>query len=127
MKNKGYPSDLSAQEWQIIQPLFPRQKKKGCKISVPKKSIFNAILYVTKTGCQWSHLPNDFPIYKTVHDYFMKWKRSGLWDKINNKLMEKVRIKIGREPTPSAAIVDSQSVKSTSFSQNNGYDGGKKN
>ncbi|MCP3681758.1 MAG: IS5 family transposase [bacterium] len=126
MRAKEYPSDLSPREWQIIQPLFPRQKKKGRKIVKSKKSIFNGILYVVKTGCQWNHLPNDFPSYKTVHDYFMKWKRSGLIEKINHTLAKKIRIRADRESTPSAAIVDSQSVKSTRSSRNNGYDGGKK-
>lgn len=79
----------------------------------PRRQIVNAILYVVRTGCQWRWLPRDYPPWHTVYDYFWQWRQSGLWEQVNAKLRERVRKKAHREPTPSAAIIDSPSVKTT--------------
>ena len=110
----GYATDLRAQEWQIIQPYFPRAKKLGRKRVYPMKGIVNGIFYAVRAGGAWSLLPNDLPPKSTVYGYFRKWVQSGLWENINNKLRPKCRKKAGRNPDPTAAIVDSQSVKTDS-------------
>ena len=107
------------------QILFSKSKKKGRKRSYPILNIVNAIFYILKSGCSWGLLPNDLPPSGIVYYYFRKWKKSGLWKKIQNN-DEKVRIKLGRDPKPSAGIVDSQSIKSTDIAGDRGYDGGKK-
>lgn len=120
-----YKTNLSPQEWQIIKPYFPRAKKRGRPRENKMREIFDAILYVLRTGCAWELLPNDFPHYKTVFGYYNGWIKSGFWEKLNGKLREKVRVAEGREATPSAAIIDSQSVKMTDQAGVKGYDGGK--
>lgn len=122
----GYDTDLSNKEWQIIQPLFPRKKKTGRVRSYPMKEVVNAILYVVRTGCAWRLLPNDLPPKSTVYGYFRGWVKDGLWEGINDKLRKKVREKEGRDADPSAAIIDSQSVKMCDQAGVKGYDGGKK-
>jgi putative transposase len=121
-----YSSDLSYLEWQQIKCYFPRKKKLGRPKKHKMKEIVNAIFYTIKTGCQWELLPNDFPCQKTVYDYHLKWVRSGLWEKINDKLRKDIRNKFDKEPSSTAAIIDSQSVKSTGIPGDRGYDGGKK-
>lgn len=122
-----YPSDLSDKEWEIIKP-FVEQGKNGRPRKVDTREVVNAIFYITKTGCQWRYLPKDFPKWQTVRRYFDNWKISGAWEKINNALRSFLRIAMNRNEDPSAAIIDSQSVKATEMS---GYiatfDGGKKN
>jgi putative transposase len=125
MNEKRYPSDLTLREWATIQPLFPRAKRRGRPSKHSKKGIVNGILYVVRTGCQWYALPNDYPPYKTVYDWFAKWTRSGLWGRLLKRLNERVRVRAGREPEPSAVIIDSQSVKSGGISEDVGFDGGK--
>ncbi len=100
-------------QWQRIAPLIPPAKPGGRHRSVDIRAILNAIFYRTKTGCQWRNLPHDFPPWPTAAGYFRIWRRSGVWATIHDALREQVRVKAGREPTPSAAIIDSQSVKTT--------------
>ena len=112
MRVKTYPSDLSDEQWELLKD-FVAQGKMGRPRMVNIREVINAILYVVKTGCQWRALPRDFPHWKTVYTYFLRWRNSGKWKEIHDALRQKVRIKEGREPTPSAAIIDSQTVKTS--------------
>ena len=113
MNRKPYPTDLSDQEWEQLAPLIPAAKLGGRKRSTDMREVVNAIFYVLKTGSQWDMLPHDFPPKGTVFDYFNQWSKDGTWERMNAKLRVRVRLAAGREATPSAAIVDSQSVKTT--------------
>jgi putative transposase len=113
MKRKRYTSDLSDAEWALLEPLIPAAKPGGRPRSVNMREVVNAIFYVLKTGCQWGNLPGDFPPYSTVFDYYNQWRKNKVWQAMNEALREQVRQAEGREPTPSAAILDSQSIKTT--------------
>jgi putative transposase len=110
---QGYPSDLTDQEWAILEPLIPPGKEGGRPRTTDMREVLNAILYVDRTGCQWRALPHDFPPWSTVWTYFRTWRNDGTWKRMHTALREQVRVKQGREPTPSAAIIDSQSVKTS--------------
>lgn len=113
MPHRAYSTDLSDAEWAILESLVPGPLPGGRPITWNRREIVNAMLYVLRTGCQWHLLPHDFPPYKTVYDYYRQWRRQGLWEAINTTLRERLRIQLGRDPQPSAAIIDSQSVKTT--------------
>jgi transposase len=113
MNRKSYPSDLSDLEWSIIKPLLPPVKNRGRKRETDLREIVNAILYLLNEGCKWRSLPHDFPHWSTVRTYFDRWKRKRVWYQLNNVLREKLRVKEGRNSKPSAASIDSQSVKTT--------------
>ncbi len=113
MNRPAYPSDLSEAQWTRIAPLIPPAKPGGHPRIVNIREIVNAIFYLTKTGCQWRALPHDLPNWSTVHTYYRNWRRTGVWERIHAALREQVRVQEGREATPSAAIIDSQSVKTT--------------
>lgn len=106
MRVNTYPSDLSDEQWELLKN-FVAQGKMGCPRTVNIREVIDAILYVVKTGCQWRALREDFPHWKTVYTYFLRWRNSGKWKEIHDALRQKVRIKDGREPMPSAAIIDS--------------------
>jgi transposase len=108
-----YPSDLTDQEWAILEPLIPPAKPGGRPRSVDLREVLNALFYLDRTGCQWRALPKDFPPWPTVWTYFRKFRNDGTWERIHTTLREQVRVQQGREPTPSAAIIDSQSVKTS--------------
>lgn len=110
---QSYPSDLTDQEWEILEPLIPSAKEGGRPRTTDMHEVLNAILYVDRTGCQWRALPHDFPPWSTVWSYFRRWRNDGTWQCMHTALREAVRVKQGREPTPSAAIIDSQSVKTS--------------
>lgn len=113
MSRKSYPTDLKDPEWEILDPLLPKAKAGGRPRSVDLREILNAIFYRERTGCAWDMLPHDFPPVKTVYHYFNQWSQDGTWERINGELVRRVRQAEGRDPEPSAAIIDSQSVKTT--------------
>jgi len=108
-----YPTDLTDAQWKLIERLLPQPKCKRRPRKVPFREIINAILYLLRTGCAWRLLPGDFPKWGTVYTYFWRWRKAGVWQKIHDRLREETRRNAGRKKTPSAAIVDSQSVKTT--------------
>lgn len=109
----GYPSDLSDTEWRIIRPLLPKARPGGRPRTTDPRAVVNAIFYVLRSGCAWRMLPQDFPPYQTVYMYFKQWEKDGTWEKVHDALRDRVRSREGRKKSPSAAIVDSQSVKTT--------------
>lgn len=108
-----YPSDLSDGQWKKIEPLVPPAKPGGRPREVEMREIFNGIFYVVRSGCSWRMLPKDLPPWGTVHYYYWCFRRAGLWAQMNDALREQVRVQARREPTPRAAILDSQTVKTT--------------
>ena len=107
-----YPSDLTDAEWALIAPLIPPAKRGGDKRTVDVRAVVNALLYVLSTGCQWRAIPKDLPPRSTVHGYFDLWTYDGTLDRIHHALYVKCREQAEREAQPTAAIIDSQSVKS---------------
>ena len=107
-----YPSDLTDEEWKLVEPLIPPAKRGGDKRTVNIREVVNGMMYVLSTGCQWRAMPKDLPPRSTVHGYFDLWDWDGTLDRIHHELYVKCREAIGREASPTAAVIDSQSVKS---------------
>jgi putative transposase len=113
MERQRYPTDVTDAEWAILEPLVPPVKPGGRPRQVDLREVFNAIFYLLRGGIPWRMLPHDFPPWKTVYHYFRLWRLDGTWEKLNARLREQVRSQSGREATPSAGVMDSQSAKTT--------------
>jgi putative transposase len=110
---RPYPSDLSDKEWRILEPLLPMEKPGGRHRGYDVREIINALQYLIRGGGAWRSLPHDLPHWQSVYHYFRLWKRDGTWLRIHDHLPQEVRKQMGRDAQPSAAIIDSQSVKRT--------------
>jgi putative transposase len=124
--SQKYPSDISDDQYNLIEPLIPPAKPGGRPREVDMKEVINAIFYILCTGCPWRYLPHDYPPHGTVYDYFRQWRFNGTWILIHDQLKDWLRASYDRHPSPSAGVLDSQSVKTASMiNQEVGFDAGK--
>jgi putative transposase len=126
VNNLTYDSDLTDKEWSIIEPIFTKAKKGKHLQKHSKQELVNAVRYLSKTGCQWRMLPQEYPKYQTVYSFYNRAIKNGLWEKMTDLLVQMTRLETKRNAKPSYALIDSQSVKTTSASEERGFDGGKK-
>ncbi len=125
---KAYPSDVTDAEWEILKPLIPAISPEAVIVVHERREIVNGILYVLRSGCPWRLLPNDLPAWGTVYSYFRTWRNAGIWDQVLAALRQRMRHQQGRDAEPSAAVIDSQSMKTSAVrGPEKGIDMGKKN
>ena len=125
MEHRPYDTDLTDEQYALLEPLLPRPKRMG-RPPADLRAVLNALFYLIRTGCQWRLLPHDFPPWSTVHTWYRRFRKDGTWERINETLRQQVRQQAGRHPQPRSSAADSQSVKTTPQGGTKGFDAGKK-